>query len=119
MKVTPASGKRAYRAYRGVALFVDGSQHPAAITPRYVTAWNDLGKVEFDMVDFATGRSLTGMQFKLDWPRNAYRATVAFIDILYKADRDLSSGLFHQSIFLSVFFSNLSGLFQKIDIFFR
>ena len=55
--------------YAGVALFVDEGSVAAAITPN---PYNP-GKSDFDMIEFKTGESLTGREFKLDWtlPKHA------------------------------------------------
>ena len=55
--------------YAGVALFVDGGSVAAAKTPN---PYNP-GSADFDMIQFKTGESLTGREFKLDWtlPKDA------------------------------------------------
>ena len=53
---------RCCERYAGVALFVDEGSVAAAITPNPYT-----GASDFDMIDFKTGESLTGREFKLDW----------------------------------------------------
>ena len=72
--------------YAGVALFVDERSVAAAITPN---PYNP-GKSDFDMIDFKTGESLTGREFKLDWtlPKDANGrgqfAQVQFLQIEFR-----------------------------------
>ena len=74
---------RCCERYAGVALFVDEGSVAAAITPN---PYNP-GKSDFDMIDFQTGESLTGREFKLDWtlPKDAngrtQAAQVQFLEI--------------------------------------
>ena len=63
-------------------MFVDEGPVAAAITPNPYT-----GASDFDMIDFKTGESLTGREFKLDWtlPKDAngrtQAAQVQFLEI--------------------------------------
>lgn len=82
--------------YAGVALFVDGGSVAAAKTPNPYNPGNS----NFDMIEYKTGFSLTGREFKLDWtlPKDANGRSQAA-----------------QVLFLQVEFSKVTGMF-KIQI---
>ena len=79
-EVQPRRGGWNHR-YAGVAIFVDGSKKAAAKTP---DPFNPKFK-PFDMIQFKTGESLTGRDFKLDWTINGQDqyAQVEFLEIDY------------------------------------
>ena len=79
-KVTPRSNI-GFERYAGVEILVDGSQTPAARTPNPNTE-----NVEFDMLSYATGESLTGTEFKLDWSNapDGHYAQVEWLEIEYQ-----------------------------------
>ena len=79
-EVQPRSGGWNHR-YVGVAIFVDGSEKAAAMTPGTFNPQ----KETFDMLQFKTGECLTGRDFKLDWTisgQDQY-AQVEFLEIDY------------------------------------
>ena len=79
-EVTPRSNIGSER-YAGVAILVDGSEIPAALTPNPNTEDS-----KFDMLSYATGQSLTGTEFKLDWSNSpdGHYAQVEWLEIEYQ-----------------------------------
>ena len=62
-------------------MIVDGSSTHAALTPDT----SDWVTGPFDMIEYKTGASLTGREFKLDWAKDGdgQYAQVQFIEIDY------------------------------------
>ena len=78
-EVTPRSDC-CFDRYAGVALLIDGSQEPAALTPDSNTE-----RKKFDMIAYATGKLLIGKEFKLDWFSGPdVPAQVQWIEIEYQ-----------------------------------
>ena len=79
-EVTPRSDC-CWQRYAGVAILVDGSETPAALTPDPNTE-----ESKFNMISYATGQSLTGTEFKLDWSNSpdGHYAQVEWIEIEYQ-----------------------------------
>ena len=71
-----------HERYRGVGIFVDGSSKASAMTGN-----NIIKKTEFDMLEFKTGETLTGKEFKLDWTAGHY-AQVQWIEIDYEENKN-------------------------------